>query len=117
LGIEILLLTITQRVRAGEFSFPRQRSPVAPPGVGIEVGGGVFGDAFDDDLVVGFVVIEERQLFCPVGVERVVFVGGRPRCVFTGPELVSLRWTKSSRSARRCACSARATFSVSSLIR
>jgi hypothetical protein len=96
--------------------------------VGIEAGGFtgfvagattvfVVLDGGDDLVVVAFVLIEERQLLRPPRVEEVVVFAGRPRCVFTGPVLVSLRCTKSSRSARRCACSARASLSSRALIR
>ena len=90
---------------------------VAGIGVNFEVKlAETFAVDFEDRLA--FVVIDERQPLCPADVEEVVVgrFGGRPRRVLTGPALI-LRCMKSSRSARRCACSARVTLSSSSLIR
>lgn len=90
--------------------------------MGIETGSGLaaivplFVRAFRVDLDVGFILVEERQSFRPADVEGVVAFDGLPRCVFTGPPLVSLRCTKSSRSERRPAASAFASFSSSCLI-
>jgi hypothetical protein len=108
---------VARGVGAREFSLPALGAALAPSGVGV-IGGeaGGFVDRVVDDGFVGLVV-EERQLLRPAGVEGVVVFGGRPARVFTGPGVDSFRCTKSIRSARRCAASAFATFSSSCLIR
>ena len=110
----LIVPVVARRVSTSEFSFPLQRSPFAPAEFGVEEGDKAGGFV---DFVVELVFVDERQPFRPPGVEEVVVFGGRPRCVFTCTELVSLRWTKSTRSARRCAASARSSFSSSCLIR
>jgi hypothetical protein len=113
---------VARSVGAREFSLPALGPALPPAGVAVEVGVAglaavfVLGDPVDDGFV-DFVVVEERQFLRPPGVKEVVVFGGRPRWVFTGPELVSFRCTNSRRSARRCAASAFVIFSSSCLIR
>lgn len=130
---------------AREFSLPPLGPAGSPAGVGVEadavvadvpagtsvvvrvkddafvgLGDVSVGFAFDFVFLVGFSVIDERQLLRPAGVEGVVGVfdvafKGRPRLVFTGPG-DSFRCRNNRRSARRCAASAFATFSSSCAI-
>jgi hypothetical protein len=101
---------VARGVGAREFSLPSLGAALAPAGVAVEAVScdrvlGFFGDR-DDVLAADFIVVKERQLLRPACVEEVVVFGGRPRCVFTGPG-ISFLCTKSRRSARRCAASAR----------
>jgi hypothetical protein len=109
-----IVYVVARGIGAREFSFPALGATLAPSELWIEVVGCV---AEDESFRLGFIFVEERQLLGPPRVEGVVVFGGRPRCVFTDPELVSLRCTNSIRSARRCAASALASLSSSCLIR
>jgi hypothetical protein len=107
-----IVYVVARGAGAREFSFPALGAALTPSELWIEAVGGTA-----DDFGLGFIFVEERQLLGPPRVEGVVAFAGRPRCVFTGPELVSLRWTNSIRSARRCPASALASLSSSCLIR
>lgn len=106
---------------AREFSVPPLGAAVAPGGMGIEPGAGLAAVVARFLGLAGgrveLVVVEERQLLRPPGVEEVVVFAGRPRWVFTGPGFVSFRCRNNSRSARRCAASAFASWCSSCLIR
>jgi hypothetical protein len=113
-GFFAIAYVVARGVGAREFSLPPLGAPFAPSELAEWDAARGLVDRVVEVVLVGVVIVEERQLLFPPGVEGVVVFGGRPGRIFSGPGRASLRWIASIRSARRCAASAFASFCCTS---